>query len=103
MARIRTYEQLLPWTLGAGAVVGVWYVMVGALALPGSLEPPLPLLAIASGIGFIAIGYGFAVGDQRHPLSVIGGLVLFLASTTFLTWLGLRLVSGGLVVPTWNA
>ena len=27
--RRRTYEQLLPWTLAFGAVVGTWYLLVG--------------------------------------------------------------------------
>jgi hypothetical protein len=103
VARYRTYAQLLPWTLGAGAVVGVWYILAGALALPGGLEPPLPWLAIASGVGFTTIGLGFAVGDQRHPLSIIGGIALLVASTSFLAWLGLQLVWGRLVVPSWNA
>jgi hypothetical protein len=102
VARLRTYEQLLGWTLGAGVIVGVWYILAGVLALPGSLDAPLPALAITSGIGYVAIAYGFAVGDQRHPVSIIGGLVLLLASTTFLTWIGLRLVSSELVVPMWS-
>jgi hypothetical protein len=102
VARVRSYEQLLPWTLGAGAIVGVWYVAAGALGF-GSLGPPLAILMLASGFGFIAVGYGFARGGQRHPLAAIGGVVLFLASTTFLVWLGFRLVNGDLVVPAWNA
>jgi hypothetical protein len=63
VARIRTYEQLLPWTLGSGAVVGAWYVLVGLLGLDFVTTRNYPVtliaLAIASGIGFIAIGYGF--------------------------------------------
>jgi hypothetical protein len=103
VARWRTYEQLLGRTLGAGAVVGIWYILAGALALSGVLPVPLPVLAIASGLGFIAIGYGFAVGDQNHTVSKVGGIALLLASTSFLVLLGLRLVSGELVVPAWTA
>ncbi|HET9436371.1 MAG TPA: hypothetical protein VFO50_05895 [Candidatus Limnocylindrales bacterium] len=102
VARVRTYAQLLPWTLGSGAIVGVWYILAGVIALAGSLLQPLPWLMIVSGIGFIAIGYGFAVGNERHPLSVVGGLVLLVASTAFLGILGWQLVSGDLVVPDWN-
>ena len=103
VARVRSFEQLLPWTLGAGAVVGVWYVLAGLLALPRGFPPLLGWLMIASGIGFIAIGYGFARGGQRHPLAAIGGAVLFFASTAFLTWIGSLLVSRTLEVPAWNA
>jgi hypothetical protein len=88
VARVRTYRQLLPWTLGFGAVVGVWYVLVGLLGLQFVATRNYPLswiaLAIASGLGFIAIGYGFWRGNERHPLSIVGGLVLLVASTGFL-------------------
>ena len=91
VARVYPYEQLLPWTLGSGAVVGVWYVLIGLLGLEFVASrnyPPLVIaLAIASGIGFIAIGYGFWRGSERHPLSVIGGLVLLVSSTAFLGWI----------------
>ncbi|MBI3746910.1 MAG: hypothetical protein HY264_10410 [Chloroflexi bacterium] len=103
VARVRTYEQLLSRTLGAGAVVGVWYVLAGLLALEGRLlPPPLPPLAIASGVGFIAIGYGFAAGGQNHSASKAGGVVLLLGSTSFLGLIGFRLLIGDLVVPVWN-
>jgi hypothetical protein len=91
VARVYPYEQLLGWTLGSGAVVGVWYVLVGLLGLEfvasRNYPPLLIALAIASGIGFIAIGYGFTRGNERHPLSIGGALVLLVSSTTFLGWL----------------
>jgi hypothetical protein len=99
VARLRTYEQLLRPTLIAGGVVGVWYVLAGFLGLTGDLPQPLPWWMIASGVGYVAIGYGFAVGGQRHPLAAIGGATLLVASTGFLAWLGILLVSGKLVVP----
>jgi hypothetical protein len=90
VARVRTYRQLLPWTLGFGAVVGVWYLLVGLLGLglvaTRSFPVAIMALAIASGLGFIAIGYGFWRGNERHPLSIVGGLVLLVASTGFLGW-----------------
>lgn len=89
VARIRTYQQLLPWTLGAGAVVGVWYLLAGILLLVATAPPLLAALAIASGAGFIAIGYGFWRGNERHPLSIVGGVVLLVSSTAFLIWIGL--------------
>jgi len=96
VGRIRTYRELLRWTLGGGAIVGVWYVLIGSFGFR-AVGGPLAPLAIVSGLGFIAIGYGFAVGNERHPLSVGGGIVLFVASTAFLAWIGLRLISGDLL------
>lgn len=99
VARARTYQQLLPWTLGSGAVVGVWYLLVGLLGLGLVTTRGFPVaimaLAIASGIGFIAIGYGFWRGNERHPLSVLGGLVLVVSSTAFLGWIAFLTVGGG--------
>ena len=99
VARRYTYQQLLPWTLGFGAVVGVWYLLVGFAGIGSSLFIETDLirletLAVASGISFIALGYGFLRGNERHPLSVIGGIVLLVTSTWFLTWVGLDFISG---------
>jgi hypothetical protein len=99
VARVRTYEQLLPWTLGSGAVVGVWYLLVGVLglALVTTRGFPVAILAfaIASGFGFIAIGYGFWRGNERHPLSIVGGLVLLVSSTAFLGWIAFLTLGSG--------
>jgi hypothetical protein len=104
IARVRSYKALLPWTLGAGAVVGVWYLLVGVVAWPGGLFLPPPILAIASGVSFIALGYGFLVGNERHPLSIGGGVVLLVASTLFLALFGLNLLTTTLVeAAAWNA
>lgn len=99
----RTYRELLGRTLGASAIVGLWYLLMGLLAIPRGLGDPLPQLAIASGTGFVAVAYGFAVGDENHLLSKVGGALLFVASTGFLGILGGRLVSGDLVIPAWSA
>jgi hypothetical protein len=93
VARVRTYRQLLPWTLGAGGIVGVWYVLVGITGRATGMPDLLAALAIASGAGFLAIGYGFWRGNERHPLSIIGGLLLLIASTLFLGWFGIALVA----------
>jgi hypothetical protein len=103
VARRVTYEQTKRWVLLGGAVIGVWYIASGLLAGNTALEGALAGLAIASGIGFVAIGYGFAAGNERHPLSALGGAVLLGASTAFFVVLGTRLVTGDLVVPAWNA
>ncbi len=95
VARSRTYKQLLPWTLGFGGVVGIWYLLVGMIGLPfGRDGTNLSALAIGSGIGYVLIGYGFWRGNERHPLSIGGGILLLVASTWFLTWIGLLIVTG---------
>ena len=95
IARRYTYIQLLPWTLGFGAVVGVWYILVGLLGVRlGLFQSLLDVLAILSGVSFIALGYGFLRGNERHPLSIVGGLVLLVSSTWFLAWVGLLFISG---------
>jgi hypothetical protein len=96
IARRFTYQQLLPWTLGFGAVVGVWYLLIGLGSVTSPFFPDglLNALAIVSGVSFIALGYGFLRGNERHPLSVIGGLVLVVTSTWFLVWVGLLFTSG---------
>lgn len=96
IARRFTYQQLLPWTLGFGAVVGAWYILIGLghVRSPFFDDGGLDELAIASGVSFSALGYGFLRGNERHPLSIIGGLVLLVTSTWFLTWVGLLFISG---------
>lgn len=94
VARLGTYRGLLPYTLGAGAIVGAWYVLAGLLALSTTMPAPLAWLAIASGVGYVAIGFGFWRGNERHPVSIAGGLVLLVASTAFLAWLGIALIAG---------
>ncbi len=102
VARRWTYEELLPWTLGFGAVVGLWYLGVGVLGLPVADAGALVILAAAAGVGYLATGYGFWRGNQQHPLSIAGGILLLVASTAFLAWLGLKLVTGEVAV-TWPA
>lgn len=99
VARVRTYQQLLPWTLGSGAVVGIWYLLIGLLGLgfvtTRSFPVAIMVLAIASGIGFVAVGYGFWRGNERHPLSIVGGLVLLVSSTAFLGWIAVLTLGSG--------
>lgn len=90
--RLGTYRGLLPYTLGAGAIVGAWYLLVGLLGLASGLPILLDVLAVASGVGFVALGYGFWRGNERHPLSVGGGILLLVASTGFLGWIGIALL-----------
>lgn len=93
VARVRTYQQLLPWTLGLGAIVGVWYVLVGVSGRLAGMPEVMAILAIVAGLGYVAIGYGFWRGNERHPLSIIGGIALLISSTAFLVWIGLSLIA----------
>ena len=93
IARVRTYQLLLPWTLGFGAVVGVWYVLIAITGYVAGMPFFMALLAALSGISFVALGYGFMRGNERHPLSVGGGVVLLFASTAFLIWIGLAAIA----------
>lgn len=103
VARRVTYDQTKGWVLLGGAVVGVWYILSGLLAGHTALEGPIAWLAIAAGVGFITIWIGVSVRDERHPLPTAGGVLLLVASIGFFGILGTRLVSGELVVPSWNA
>lgn len=98
-----TYEQTKLAVLGLGAVVGLWYILTAIVSNATALPDGLRLLAAVAGIGFIAVGYGFARGGERHPAASIGGLALFVASLGFHVWLGWLLVTEALVVPEWNA
>ena len=84
VARVRTYQQLLPWTLGFGAIVGAWYVGVGITGAQAGIHAEFTVLALLAGLGFISLGYGFWLGNERHPLSMAGGVVVLVSSTIFL-------------------
>jgi hypothetical protein len=103
VARRVTFEQSKGPVLFGGAIVGVWYIASGFLASRTGLEGVLAWLAIAAGLGLVAVALGFALGSERHPLSAAGGALAFLGSTAFLVLLGARLVTGDLVAPSWNA
>jgi hypothetical protein len=103
VARRVTFEQTKRPVLLLGAVVGLWYLSVAAFAGHTALDGLLGWLAVVSGVAFIAVRYGFLAGGERHPLAAIGGVALLIASTAFLGILGVRLVSGDLVVPDWDA
>lgn len=98
-----TYEGTKVAVLGLGAVVGLSYVSTAAVSGATAIPDGVRLLAVVAGVGFIAIGYGFLRGGERHPAAAIGGLLAFVGSLGFQVWLGWLLVSEVLVVPEWNA
>jgi hypothetical protein len=91
--RLGSYAGLLPYTLGAGGVVGAWYLLVGALGVAGGMPGGLALLAFLSGIGYAAIAVGFwRWGQEPRPASVLGGIFVVVGSTLFLGWVGVALL-----------
>ena len=91
----RTYEELLPWTLGFGAVVGVWYLLIGLAGIRlGLFADVIDDLAIVAGVSFIALGFGWLRGNERHPVSIVAGIALLVSSTWFLVWIGMLFLSG---------
>jgi hypothetical protein len=95
-----TYEGTKAAVLGGGAVIGVWYILAALLMDVNGLDGPFRWLAFAASVGYLAIGYGFLVGNERHPASAIGGIVLLAASVVFLGMLGVGLVTGRTTIPT---
>lgn len=93
IARVRSYESLLPWTLGLGAVVGLWYLGVGVTGYLAGMPFLMAVLAVLSGIGFVAIGYGFWRAGQQSRIAMAGGVVLLFASTIFFVWIGLAAIA----------
>ena len=98
-----TYEQTKAAVLGGGAIIGVWYILAASLMDVNGLDGSFRWLAFSAGVGYIAIGYGFLAGNERHPASVIGGVVLLVASVVFLGLLGVGLVTGRTTLPAWTA
>jgi hypothetical protein len=102
-AGLASYQRVRVPVLVAGAGVGMWYLLAAYLALGSEIPELLRWLMAASGAGFVAVSYGFIAWNERHPLSVVGGIVVFVASLLFLAWIGALFVSGDLAIPVWNA
>jgi uncharacterized membrane protein len=63
------------------------------------------LAAAATVVGAVFVGLFFSRGEPwgTWTLAALGGVTLGVASTVFLAWLGIYLVSGNLEVLSWNA
>lgn len=83
------FGQTLRAVLSANAVIGVWLVCSGVLALVGSSLPQgLAWVLILAGAGLITVIVGFWIGGQQHPLTAIGGLVALVGNVIWAVWLG---------------
>jgi hypothetical protein len=103
IARRMTFDQTMLPVQVFGAVIGVWYLLTAVTTAGTDLPTGLRIAAAVAGVGYIAVGVGFARGGQSHPLAGIGGAALFVASLVFFVWLGALLLGGALTVPAWNA
>lgn len=103
ITRRMTFDQTVLPVQAFGAVVGVWYILTAITTGGADLPDGLRLAAAVAGVGFIAVGIGFAAGGPSHPLTGIGGTALFVASLVFFGWLGALLLGGGPTVPAWSA
>lgn len=89
------FGQTLRAVLSANAVIGVWMVCSGILALVGSSLPRgLAWVLIVAGMGLVLIIVGFWIGGQQHPLTAIGGLVALVGNLIWAVWLGHLLIAG---------
>ena len=102
LAGAGTFEQLRNRTLGASALVGLWYILAGYIALTTEIPVELSWAAVAAGIGLVAVAWGFVIGGHRHPAAIVGGLLAFLGSVVFLVGFGYGLVTRSLAIPEWN-
>lgn len=98
-----TYEQTKLPVLGGTAVVGLWYLLTALVTGGTQIGDGVRVASAAAGVGFVAVGYGFATGGERHPAAGVGGLVAFVSSLALQLYLGSALLSKDLVVPDWNA
>jgi len=97
-----TYEQTKPAVLGGTAVVGLWYLLTALVSNGTAIGGGVRVASAAAGVGFVLVGYGFAVGGERHPAAAIGGVIAFVSSLAVQLYLGSALSSKNLVVPDWN-
>lgn len=81
----------------AGAAIGVWLILICALALGRDQLPELfSWLGILAGIGYILTVIGFLWGGQQNALFYLGGLMLGIGYPVWAFWLGRLLLSGAL-------
>lgn len=96
-----SFGQTLRAVLSANAIIGVWLVSSGVLALIGSSLPRgLAWVLMVAGAGLVLAVVGFWVGGQGSPLTTLGGLVALAGNLTWAIWLGHLWMSGVLGYPT---
>jgi len=80
--RIINFEQSMQIGLPAGVGFGVWLILLAFLFWrAGTFGMLLVLLALVSGLSYIAIAIGYWRGGQSHPLFYSGSGIALLAYT----------------------
>lgn len=96
-----SFGQTLRAVLSANAIIGVWMVSSGILALIGSSLPRgLAWVLMVAGAGLMLVVVGFWIGGQGSPLTTLGGLVALTGNLTWAIWLGHLWMSGTVRYPT---
>lgn len=65
-----------------------------------TLPTGLLWLTLVLGLGFVIGSIGFWIGDQQHPLAMVGFLVTALIGPVWGIWFGRLLLSGTLYAYT---
>ena len=96
--RVR-FEQTLKPVLLLGGVIGLWWLVVGALAFSSDTFPAgFAWVSMLAGLSGVLLVVGFWMGGQQHPLAAIGFLVNAFASSIWAIWLGQLLSSSQILV-----
>jgi hypothetical protein len=92
-----TFEQTVRPAFTAGGAIAIWLLLTGYLALTSSILPGgLGWLGLLAGAGYVLMVIGFWLGEQKHPLFIIGSFAVLVAYPIWAIWLGRLLVSGRL-------
>ena len=94
-----TFEQTVAAVLTMTGIIGLSLVFNGLLARAGETLPAgLVWLTLVFGLGFVLGGIGFWIGNQQHPLAMVGFLVTALIGPVWAIWFGRLLLNGTLYV-----
>lgn len=94
-----SFEQTIGLVLSAGAVIGIWLVLINSMALAHSLLPPvLGVFGLVAGAGYLIGAVGFHTGGQKHPLFTAGSTLIVVGYLVWATWIA-RLYQTGALQP----
>jgi hypothetical protein len=79
----------------AGAAIGLWLILICALAgINGQLPLLMSTIGILAGFGYIATVIGFLWGGQQNVLFYFGAFLLGLSYPIWAIWLGRLILPG---------
>ena len=89
----QTSQRFFP----AGGAIGIWLILVNALAISsGSFPEVLTWIGMLAGVGYLLIVIGFLRGGQQNALFYLGGLILGIGYPVWAIWLGRLILSGAM-------